>query len=125
MRDLMEILALKLPIGGKTYTIPWLHGDAAAAVDVLLADPSTPLSQLRELALGDVLQEMRSDGLDDWPIDSATFVALIDHRLGRAAAEHAWDTDLIRHLPAAEVESEPPRTAARKPRKRAASAKGR
>lgn len=119
MKDFSEFIAgpLKLPIGGKLYTIPPVDittglllrraldpSDTEAVERLLLgddehkgrrrngaaADDRVMLAGYRRV-LGSALDEMLADGVAWDAMDRAYLTAVTDHQRGRVIAEQVWE----------------------------------
>lgn len=87
---------LRLPINGKTYTIPPLTIAQGITLTEHLDPESTaaPMNdaEFTRFMLGDALDEMIADGVPDDARKRAVFTALADHQRDRSAAELMWET---------------------------------
>jgi hypothetical protein len=94
---------LVLPIGGKSYTIPFVNAaDGALIVLASAGDPEATAkvdaltdAQTREMMLGSVLDEMLADGVPYEAMQLAVRCANIRFHHGVAAAEELWATGSI------------------------------
>lgn len=90
---------LVFPIGGKDYTVVPI--DEREFTEGLRwqqifsgAEPEPPLKDQPKLVLGAVFDQMVSGHVPSAAIARASWATLADFQLGRAAAEHAWESGL-------------------------------
>jgi len=105
--DWAELAGLRLPIAGKTYTLPpisaelglrlqalfaagfaFARGDASAAEQIVLDDQGE--SDLYREILGTTHDEMTADGVPWAAIKHAAMTAAIDAAVDRETAEKFW-----------------------------------
>jgi hypothetical protein len=79
-----------LRLRGKEYTLPTVMWDQGVQLQQRIADGMT-MAELQSELLGPVLDELRADGATATLIDRVANVAYADWRLGRDAAEKAWE----------------------------------
>lgn len=87
---------LRLPIGGKTYEIPEVSYEAGLMLQKVTAGDAPDLDadgQWR-LLMGSAYDEMRADNVPAKALARAIMACLVDYRMGRDAAEQAWEVGL-------------------------------
>lgn len=102
MKDFTEFATgpLRLPIGGKLYTIPPI--DIATGLLLRKAVTDQDAKALEDLAgtdeeagyrriLGAAYEEMKTDGVPFDALDRAYLTAVTDHQRGRVIAEVVWE----------------------------------
>lgn len=86
---------LAFPVSGKTYTCaPVSYQDGLRLQELVTGDlKATPAEQWRML-MGGAYDEMVADNVPIKALDRACLAALVDYRMGREAAEAAWESGL-------------------------------
>jgi hypothetical protein len=87
---------LAFPIGGKVYTVPALGLQESIRLERLLSGDEkfpdgAPAEDLWKIVLGPVWDQMVEDNVPSPAAARAGMAALTDFRLGRDAAEAAWE----------------------------------
>lgn len=94
--DLAELVEpLELPIRGKTYTLPLVSiDDGIRLKSVLDGEPDDTITDddVKRILLGDVLAQLKADGVSDEWVGRVLLTALADFRSGRFQAEIMWKT---------------------------------
>lgn len=102
MKDFRDFAAgpLRLPIGGKLYTIPPIDITTGfllrRAVNIEDTEAFDELAGLGDEAayrriLGSAFDEMKADGVPYEAMDRAYLTAVTDHQRGRVIAETVWE----------------------------------
>lgn len=101
---------IKLPIGGKEYELPDVSAKLGHALRLAQAGKPVPfltgLSPEKEanLFLGaDLYKQMVADDIPDEAIQRASLVVIMNWKLGRDAAEAAWEAGINPELIAAKL----------------------
>lgn len=94
--DLTELIEpLELPIRGKVYRLPKPSLEGGLTLKSILdgtPDESVTDEDVQRILLGDVLPQMRADGVPDEWVGRVLLTALADFKSGRFAAEIMWKT---------------------------------
>ena len=90
---------LVFPVAGKEYTVvPIDERDFTEGLRWQQifggAEPEPPNADQPKLVLGTIFDEMVKDGVPINAIARAAFATLTDYRLGRSAAEKAWESGI-------------------------------
>lgn len=98
LRDFDEIAnPLRIPIGGKVYTIPAIGARSAAQLRAAARNEPAAVDALAEpeafyrALLGSAYEEMLADDAPENAVDRAAFAAMADFQHGRVAALMAWE----------------------------------
>jgi|SRR5690348_3939081 len=87
---------LVFPIGGRTYEVPALSWEAGVRLTKIMDGgeiTEEPEAQNR-LLMGDVWDQMLTDGVPLEALSRAALTCLVDFRMGREAAERVWESGL-------------------------------
>lgn len=87
---------LRLPIGGKTYTVPPVDVDAGIRINRMRENPDEATlsnDEFARLVLGDVVDELVADKVPWAAFNRAASTALAYALYGADVAEHVWNGD--------------------------------
>lgn len=103
---------LSFEINGKTYNVtPIVERDYTEYLkwqQILAGKAEAPsLEDEPRVVLGDVLDDMLADGVTGGAIGRAMLAVIVDVRMGREAAEAAWETGLDPKALAAAIMTQP------------------
>jgi hypothetical protein len=90
---------LVFPIAGRDYTVASINErdfpEGLRWQQIFAgAEPEPAAMDQPKMILGDVFDEMIADGCSATSIARASFATLTDYRLGRGAAEKAWESGI-------------------------------
>lgn len=104
LRELLDEKPLKLPIGGKTYTIKACSADTWLKLHVIAErmdrtlksgniddEDGTSVQELLRLSLGDTLDQMVAGGVSGQELNVAGYTAFFWHLGNEATAEQVWN----------------------------------
>ena len=87
---------LAFPIAGKVYEVPPLPWESGLRLTEILngSEITEDADTQNRLLMGDVWDQMLTDGVPLEALSRAALTCLVDFRMGREAAERVWESGL-------------------------------